>query len=106
MAPPSNPCALLDRMFERKPVDLGARARGGSGGTDVVGVQHDKIVLILRGEDALLGQGVVFKAAVAVKVVGRDVEDDSDGGMELLSAIRAGSLTLRGPTRWHRSIRR
>ena len=32
-----------------------------------------------------LAQGVVFKAAVAVEVVGRDVEDDGDGGVELLS---------------------
>ena len=60
----------------------------------------------LRGKDALLGQRVVFEAAVAVKVVGRDVEDDGDGGMELLQCFQAGSWRLQGRTRCRRCFRR
>ncbi len=43
-----------------------------------------EVVRGLRGEDALLGERVVLKGAVAVEVVGSDVEDDGDGGMKLL----------------------
>ena len=41
----------------------------------------------LRGEDALFGAGVVLEGAVAIEVVGRDVEDDGDLGMKLLGGF-------------------
>ena len=46
-----------------------------------------KSFCVLLGEDALLGERVVFEGAVAVEVVGRDVEDDGDVGMELFSGF-------------------
>ena len=51
-------------------------------------------LLSLRGKDALLGEGVVFEAAVAVEVVGGDVEDYGDPGMKAFSAfeLKAGDL--------------
>ena len=64
------------------------------GGADVVGVEHHEVVCVLRGEDALLGERVVLESAVAVEMVGRDVEDDGDVGVELLSAfeLKAGDF--------------
>ena len=92
-----DPCALLDRVLQRKPIDRGVGTGGGGGGADVVGVQHHEVVRVLRGKDALLGQRVVLESAVAVEVVGRDVEDDGDVGMELLRAfeLKAGNLEHR-----------
>ena len=42
----------------------------------------------MRGKDALFGSNVVFKAAVTVKMIRRDVENHGDVGMELLSGFQ------------------
>ena len=88
MWPPSTHAPRSTRVFEGEPVDLGPGATGGSGGADIVGVENAVVVLVLRCKDALFGEGVVFEGAVAVEVVGRDVEDDGDGGVELLSGFK------------------
>ncbi len=75
-------------MFKREPVDASPGTLGGGGGANVVGVQDAAVVLVLLGEDALFGQRVVFEGAVAIEVVGRDVEDDGDLRMELLGGFK------------------
>src|SRR5208337_4178451 len=49
------------------------------------------------GKNPLLGADVILKAAVAIQVVGRDVEDDGDRGMELNRAfeLEAGDFKNR-----------
>ena len=66
---------------------MASDARASSGGADIVGVENAEVVLVLLGEDALLGESVVLEGAVAIEVVGRDVEDDGDCGMELLGGF-------------------
>ena len=75
---------------------LGSAAAGGCG-AKIVGIEHDVIALVLRREDALLGQRVVLECAVAIEVVGSDVENDGDGGMELLRGfeLEAGDFKHR-----------
>ena len=77
------PGSLRNRVLDGEPIDLGGRARGGGGAGSVVGVQHQAVLGGLRGKDALFGRAIVFKAAVAVEVVGGDVENDGDLWMKL-----------------------
>jgi hypothetical protein len=74
-------------MFEGEPVHLRFGARGCRCGADVVCIEDCKIVSILGREDALFGECVVFESAVAIKVIGSDVEDDGNGWVELLGAF-------------------
>ena len=87
---PMRPAATDARARTRR---RGARsAAAACGGADVVGVEHDEVLRGLRGEDALLGEGVVFKGAVAVEVVGRDVEDDGDRWDETVRCVSSWKL--------------
>src|SRR5208337_3069738 len=63
----------------------------------VAGIQYQKVLPGLRGKDAFLGCAIIFKAAVTVQMVGGDVENDSDGRMELLRGfeLKAGYLQNR-----------
>jgi hypothetical protein len=75
-------------MLGRKPVNPGNRSVSGLGRRLVVGVEDQCILGSLRGEDALLGARVVLKAAVAIQMVGRDVQNDGDGGTEFERAFQ------------------
>src|ERR1035437_10192738 len=88
------PGSLRDGMLNREPENPGHRARGGFFAGGVVGVQHQAVLEGLRGKDALFNRAIVFKAAMTVQVVGGDVENDGDGGMELLGGfeLEAGDL--------------
>ena len=81
-------------MFEGEPVHLRFGTRGCRCGADVICIEDGKVVSILGCEDALFGQGVVFESAVAIKVIGSDVEDDGDRWVELLGAfeLEAGNF--------------
>ena len=54
----------------------------------VVGVEDEGILNALIGEDALLGGDVILEAAVAIEMVGRDVENHGDIGAKLESGLK------------------
>src|SRR5260370_17813523 len=56
---------------------------------------HDVILRGLRGKDPLLGERVVLEAAMPIQMVRRDVENDGDGGMELLGAFELEARYLK-----------
>ena len=82
-------------MFCREPENRRMGTGRGFGGARVVGVQHRKVAGILRGKDALLGQCVVLKGAVPVEMIGRDVEDDSDPGVEFFRTLQLEARNLK-----------
>src|SRR5271156_904543 len=96
-------CAVVDEgslahnAFAAEPEDTRLGADGGTRGHIVVGIKDENIVGGLVGEDALLGSDVILKAAMAIEVIGRDVEDDGNVGMELRSGFKleAGDLEHR-----------
>ena len=75
----------MPARFEMLPVD---RARG-----LVVDADDGAVAGPLAREDVLLGRDVARQVAVAIDVVGRDVEPDRDIGAEGLAAARAGRTT-------------
>ena len=84
-------------MLNREPINPGGRAGSGFDAGGVFGVQHQAVLRGLLGKDALLDAGIVFKAAVTVQMIGRDVEYHGDRGVELLSGFKleAGDLENR-----------
>ncbi len=86
--------AALDFLLAAEPVHLRAGLAGQTGASGIVSVQDRVILRRLVLEDPRLGQHVGVEAVVAVEMVGRDVEDDGDFGMEALDALEleAGDL--------------
>ena len=82
------PGTLANRVLNGKPINPGCRAFGCFFAGSVVGVQHQAILCRLRGKDALLGSNVVFKAAVTVEMIRRDVENHGNVGMKLLGGFK------------------
>ena len=68
----------------------------------VVDADHGAVAGPLAGEDVLLGGDIARHVAMAVDMVGRDVEPHRDMGAEGLAAARAGRTTARA----HRCRRR
>ena len=101
-----DPRSLAHRILERKPVDLRFANAWRSRGARHCRRSEAEIVFVLLGEDALLGERIILEAAVAVEVIGRDVENDRDLGMELLASFQAGSWRPRAPTRFRRCFLR
>ena len=66
-------------------------AREGSSSTPITAQSP----ALLAGEDVLLGGDIARHVAMAVDMVGRDVEPDRDMGAEGLAAARAGRTTAR-----------
>jgi len=83
-----NECALADHPIAAEPEDARAGTGGRAGGGVIIGVEDESVVVRLGGEDTLLGGDVILKAAVAVEVIGRDVEDDGDAGAEALGGLQ------------------
>ena len=71
---------------------LAAAARG-----IIVGVQDESVFRGLGGEDSFLGGDVVSQAAMAVEVIGRDIENHGDIADETLRGLQleAGNLEHR-----------
>lgn len=74
--------ALFDAADAAEPEDLGVGLGGDHLGRFVFGVEDEEVGGGLVFGDASLGGGVVLEVAVAVQVVGCDVEHEGDVGVE------------------------
>ena len=80
--------ALLHLFLAAEPEDLRPRPAGQSGAGGIVGIQDREILRLLILKDARLGVGVGLESAVAVEVVGRDVEHDGNFWTKCLNRLQ------------------
>ena len=87
-------CALANDLAAAEPVDLRLRTARRLLHARVVSIEYQVVFTRLRGEDALLCERIVFEGAVAIEMVGRDVQDDGDLWTEELDCLQleAGNL--------------
>src|SRR5256885_13923585 len=70
-------CALRNALFAAKPENFRLRWRVRRAG-GIVSVENGEIVGSLFFENAGLGRGVSFQRAVAIEMIGREIQEDAD----------------------------
>ena len=75
--PAEKECALRDALFAAKPENFRLRWRVRRAG-GIVSVENGEIVGSLFFENAGLGRGVSFHGAMAIEMIGREIQEDAD----------------------------
>src|SRR5208337_4998498 len=84
----ANKGSFFNRLFSAEPEQLRAGALRQSSGSRIIGIEDGEIIRPLVLEDARLGVDVIDKSLVAIKVVGRDVQNHRDPRAKLNNRLQ------------------
>ena len=87
-------CSLLHFFLPAEPEDLRWRSAGQFHADRVIPIQDCKIICLLVFEDAGFSVDIRFEGAMAIEMVGRDIEHDGHLGPEDLNRLKLEARDL------------